>query len=187
MLTRRHALLALSAASCARKSEDMNSLAERYVKLILAIGHHDPNYVDAYYGPAEWKPAKQPIENLATEASALLDAIGQLTGGDMARQNFLLTQTRAAAARISLLRGEKLSFDKEAKALYDVKPVAPRSKRRSPVTAPSKTATPNSTPASPFQPTVSTGPSKPPSPRPAPERKSGSPTFPPTRPSRSSM
>lgn len=122
MLTRRHALLALSAASCARKSEDMNSLAERYVKLILAIGHHDPNYVDAYYGPAEWKPAKQPIENLATDASALIDAIGQFTGGDLARQNFLLTQTRAAAARISLLRGEKLSFDKEAKALYDVDP-----------------------------------------------------------------
>ena len=122
MLTRRYALLALSAASCARKSDDMNALAERYVKLILAIGHHDPNYVDAYYGPAEWKPAKQPIETLATEASTLIDAIGRVTGGDMARHNFLLTQTRAAAARISLLRGEKLSFDKEAKALYDVDP-----------------------------------------------------------------
>ena len=101
---------------------DMNTLAERYVKLILGIGNHDPNYVDAYYGPPEWKPATQPIENLATEASTLLDAIGQLTGGDLARQNFLLTQTRAAAARVSLLRGEKLSFDKEAKALYDVDP-----------------------------------------------------------------
>lgn len=124
MLTRRHALLALSSASCARKSADMNSLAERYVKLILGIGHHDPNYVDAYYGPAEWKPAKQPIETLATEASALLDPIVQLTGGDLARQNYLLTQTRAAAARISLLRGEKLSFDREAKALYGVDPPA---------------------------------------------------------------
>lgn len=122
MLTRRHALLALSAASCARKSVDMNTLAERYVKLILGIGNHDPNYVDAYYGPPEWKSATQPIENLATEASSLVDAIGQLTGVDLGRQNFLLTQTRAAAARIGLLRGEKLSFDKEAKALYDVDP-----------------------------------------------------------------
>src|SRR6187401_1201610 len=110
MLTRRHALLALSAASCGPNPEKMNALAERYVKLILAIGHHDPNYVDAYYGPPEWKPAKGPIEPLATEASTLADAIATQVGGDSYRQNYLLIQTRAAGARIRLLRGEKLSF-----------------------------------------------------------------------------
>jgi hypothetical protein len=124
MLTRRHALLALSAASCAPKPEQMNALAERYVKLILGIGHHDPNYVDAYYGPPEWKPAKAPIETLATEASTLGDAIGAQVGGDLYRQNYLLIQTRAAGARIRLLSGEKLSFDKEAIALYEVDPPA---------------------------------------------------------------
>ena len=102
MLTRRHAILATAAAAggCARKTTNMNDLAERYVKLILGIGHHDPNYVDAYYGPPEWKPAKQPLEQLATEASTLTDAIAQQTGGDLARQNYLVTQTRAAASRI---------------------------------------------------------------------------------------
>ena len=34
----------------------MNSVAEKYVKLVLNIGTIDPDYVDAYYGPAEWKP-----------------------------------------------------------------------------------------------------------------------------------
>ena len=34
---------------------DMNALAERYVRLVLALGQHDPDYVDAYYGPAEWR------------------------------------------------------------------------------------------------------------------------------------
>ena len=30
-------------------------LPERYVKLVLALGQHDADYVDAYYGPPEWR------------------------------------------------------------------------------------------------------------------------------------
>ena len=33
----------------------MTALAERYVKTVLALGQHDKDYVDAYYGPPEWK------------------------------------------------------------------------------------------------------------------------------------
>ena len=33
----------------------MNTIAERYVKLVLALGQHDADYVDAFYGPPEWK------------------------------------------------------------------------------------------------------------------------------------
>ena len=33
----------------------MDDLAERYVKLVLAVGVHDGDYVDAYYGPPEWR------------------------------------------------------------------------------------------------------------------------------------
>ena len=32
-------------------------LRRLYVKLVLAMGEHDTDYVDAYYGPAEWKDA----------------------------------------------------------------------------------------------------------------------------------
>src|SRR3989304_5197552 len=35
----------------------MNNIAEAYVKLVLKVGQHDADYVDAYYGPEEWKPA----------------------------------------------------------------------------------------------------------------------------------
>ena len=28
---------------------------QRYVRLVLAVGQHDPDYVDAYYGPPEWR------------------------------------------------------------------------------------------------------------------------------------
>ena len=34
----------------------MNNVAEKYVHVVLKIGKFDPDYVDAYYGPDEWKP-----------------------------------------------------------------------------------------------------------------------------------
>ncbi len=122
MLTRRHALLALTAAGCARNPSEMNSLAERYVKLILAIGEHDPNYVDAFYGPPEWKAPKRPIEQIAPEINKLSDEISRQVGGDLYRQNYLLVQSRAAFSRVRMLMGEKFSFDTEAEMLYEVAP-----------------------------------------------------------------
>ena len=35
----------------------LDPLAESYVKLVLAVGHHDALYVDAFYGPPAWKAA----------------------------------------------------------------------------------------------------------------------------------
>jgi hypothetical protein len=32
-----------------------DAAAEAYVKLVLGVGTHDPDYVDAYYGPPEWR------------------------------------------------------------------------------------------------------------------------------------
>ena len=57
----------------------MNQLAERYVHLVLAMGQHDADYVDAFYGPAEWKTAaekeKKPLDAIAAEATALREAV----------------------------------------------------------------------------------------------------------------
>src|SRR5688572_30233690 len=54
----------------------MNAFAESYVKLVLAFGQHDADYVDAYYGPAEWKKdaesAKVPLDQIRSRAQALL-------------------------------------------------------------------------------------------------------------------
>ena len=35
----------------------IDAMAKRYVKLVLRAGRHDPDLVDAYYGPAGWQPA----------------------------------------------------------------------------------------------------------------------------------
>lgn len=116
----------------------MTGLAERYVKLVLAVGQHDADYVDAYYGPPEWAPragdALRPLEALADEARALREAIGREAGpvedGDVegARRAYLRAQLRAVEARILMIQGERLSFDQESEALYDaVAPTHPES------------------------------------------------------------
>jgi hypothetical protein len=53
----------------AQASDGMNAVAERYAHLVLALGQHDPDYVDAFYGPTEWKTQ-------AEKEKKSLDAIG---------------------------------------------------------------------------------------------------------------
>jgi hypothetical protein len=110
----------------------MNDLAERYVRLVLAVGQHDADYVDAFYGPADWKDAaaheKRPLATLAADAAGLLDALPSARADDRdplvpLRREYLQGQLRAVAAKVQMLQGTVLSFDEESKALYDV--VAP--------------------------------------------------------------
>jgi hypothetical protein len=109
----------------------MDHLAEAYVKLVLAVGQHDPDYVDAYYGPEQWKPAagaaSRSISELRDETARLLDAISAapavLGPMDVLRRDYLLGQLRAVDARLRMLAGERFTFDEESRALYDA--VAP--------------------------------------------------------------
>jgi hypothetical protein len=136
-MKRRHRSAAWAAIACltafAHPVAAMSDLAERYVKLVLAVGVHDADYVDAYYGPPEWRTAatqaRRGVAELEADAAALLaelesralpsaaDEIEQL------RHRYLVTQTRSLAARLKMLRGERLTFDAESAALYDA--VAP--------------------------------------------------------------
>ncbi|HEX8680337.1 MAG TPA: amidohydrolase family protein, partial [Chthoniobacterales bacterium] len=57
------------------RPEPFGQIAEAYVKLVLAVGQHDSDYVDAYYGPPEWKAAaekqRQPLEAIGEQALKL--------------------------------------------------------------------------------------------------------------------
>ena len=121
-----------SAASPAR----LDSISEPYVKLVLAVGKHDADYVDAYYGPPEWKTASDAdtlaLPEIARQAAALigrLDSIPQYSDSLLRlRHSYLRTQLGALATRVSMLEGKKLTFDEESKALYDaVAPTHPES------------------------------------------------------------
>ena len=113
----------------------MNSIAEQYVRLALAIGQHDPDYVDAYYGPPEWRPAdgaKSSLDDLAKQAADLgadLERVPEPSEEiEALRHRYLATQLSAMSARLRMLGGERLSFDEESKALYDATaPVLPES------------------------------------------------------------
>jgi hypothetical protein len=109
----------------------MDPIAEAYVKLVLAVGEHDEDYVDAYYGPAAWRyavlgetPALPAIESRARE---LLDELETVEAGDdemlQLRREYLRSQIRALAGRARMLQGAEMSFDEESRALYDA--VAP--------------------------------------------------------------
>jgi len=119
----------------------MNQIAESYVKLALAAGRHDGDFVDAYYGPPEWKAEVDsttvPLAEIEQRATALiaqlgepLDAqLGESAGADTAeatqlrlRHAYLRKQLAAMVARVKMLQGTKVSFDDEARALYDVSP-----------------------------------------------------------------
>jgi hypothetical protein len=126
----------------------MNEIAEHYVKLVLAMGEHDPAYVDSYYGPPEWKAeaekAKRPLADIDADAAGLIDELGKIDSfvvvsispeerdrkielSDL-RHVYLVRQLQALRARVRMLSGTKMSFDEESQALYDaVAPTHPES------------------------------------------------------------
>ena len=119
-----------------RPAQTMNEIAEGYVKLVLGMGQHDPDYVDAYYGPAEWKKqaeaAKLPLDALGARAAELMARLSALDVPQdelpQLRRQYLERQLSALRARVRMLQGERLSFDEESKALYDaVAPTLPAS------------------------------------------------------------
>lgn len=103
----------------------LDQLAPRYVKLALLVGKHQDYYIDAYYGPSEWRDnaSKQPLPELAKQAELLLTDLKSANYPDnqQLRHDMLTVQTRSVQAFIAMLNGEKLSFDDESMALYDAK------------------------------------------------------------------
>ena len=104
----------------------LDSAGERFVHLALALGEHDPNFVDAYHGPAEWaeaaKAASAPLADLKAEAEALIAMLDEVAVPN-ARAAVLRKLTIAALTRIEMAGGKTFDFDTETLSLYDA--VAP--------------------------------------------------------------
>lgn len=133
------AAVVLLATSCASRppvsadaaSATLGQAAEAYVRLSLEIGEHEPGYIDAYYGPADWaaqaKAAKRPLPTLRTDVDALIARLQgvdntSLSALERRRKQLLIAQLTAAKTRMAMLAGEKLSFDDEAEGLYGIRP-----------------------------------------------------------------
>src|SRR3954471_2130184 len=74
----------------------MNAIAEQYVKLVLAVGQHDADYVDSFFGPPEWQAdarrIKRPLVDIDVDAASLMAAIPELADAD--RRDTLLVLRR---------------------------------------------------------------------------------------------
>jgi hypothetical protein len=109
----------------------MNTIAEEYVKLVLAVGRHDADYVDAYHGPDAWReqidreqPSLEKIKGMAERTREKLSMLPRPSEGiEALRYQYLQRQLESLSARVALLGGAKMTFDEESLALYDA--VAP--------------------------------------------------------------
>ena len=129
--------LVILAAGCVTKTPEpeitMDQLAESYVKLVLAVGQHDQDYVDAYFGPEAWKTEAQEaalsLSEIGERAGQTLDDLGALAPSagedemEALRHAHLTRSLESLIARVDLLSGRVMTFDEESRALYDA--VAP--------------------------------------------------------------
>ena len=126
--------------SCAKKeqkteAQQLNYLAENYVRLGLTIGLYDADFVDAYYGPDSLKPAiskssifpKDSLLNLVTELrSSLKNSTEKLNDSSKVRARWMSQQLLAFDRRIRIYSGEFKTFDEESKELFGISaPVYP--------------------------------------------------------------
>ncbi|HQY05909.1 MAG TPA: hypothetical protein PLQ52_07570 [Lacunisphaera sp.] len=126
------ALLVATPMLRADTSVAMNPIAESYVKLALAAGVHDGDFVDAYFGPPEWQAAataeKLPLPAILERIRALRARLAALDLAELEdmgrlRHEYLTKQLRAMEARLEMIGGRKFRFDEESSLLFDA--VAP--------------------------------------------------------------
>lgn len=119
-------------------NEKLNSLAEKYVRLGLAIGQYDNSFVDAYYGPDSLQPkttkaAVFPKDSLLASVDQLLTDMKTFIAGEkndtlINRAKWMSAQLVAYGRRIKIFSGEYASFDVESKDLFGVvAPIHPES------------------------------------------------------------
>ncbi len=107
----------------------LSEWASDYVNLVLAVGRHDGNFVDAYHGPKAWKQVAEageprPLAELRAESRRILEGVDQseLLPGEVLRRDYLLGMLGAVDTHLARLEGQRFSFDEEAEALYQVRP-----------------------------------------------------------------
>ena len=111
----------------------LDQIAENYVKLSLEIGLYDQDYIDAYYGPDEWRVTKSeekefPYEEINWKTTRLLHQLEDIDRSgfepiEEMRIKFLYKLLIAAKTKVEMITGGRIPFDEESRALFDA--VAP--------------------------------------------------------------
>lgn len=126
-------LLAVVISGCASvggsNSVSIDALARDYVRLALEIDAHESGYVDAYYGPEEWREAarRNPRERteLKLEADRIVAALGahaSAVGEQSQRARVMMANASSARFRLDMIDGKRAPFAEEAEALFALRP-----------------------------------------------------------------
>ena len=118
--------LATLTASCAprRPSTTLHDLAEAYVRITLQLAQHRPSLVDAWTGPASWRPGPRvPVAELRAALDALTVRAERIRPTDFdpteePRLSYLRGQLRALTIIARRLLGESTSFDEEVRLAF---------------------------------------------------------------------
>jgi len=126
-------LLIIACKEEVKQKISLDDIAEDYVRVVLQIGQYDSDFVDAYYGPDEWKPI--PISgNSVFQADTFIQVVDglrylvdnfdmtNLPENELVRLTMLQKQLLAVSTKVQMMGGTLFSFDEEAKRLYDAEP-----------------------------------------------------------------
>jgi hypothetical protein len=126
-------VLVLLVAGCAAigMRPVLDDAARDYVRLVLEIGTHEDGYVDAYYGPPEWKAEAEAhprtLPQLKAEADRIAAVLRQadaaaLPPAERRRNASLLAHVASARFRLDMISGTRAPFQEEAFRLFALRP-----------------------------------------------------------------
>ncbi len=126
--------ITLTAAACSERAAppaaiSLDSAAQAYLQLVLALAQHDPQFLVSYFGPqdARAQAAANPLEadEIARQARRTEAAIAAVAapedGIEARRRAYLRAQLLAVARRAETLDGEHLPFMQEAELVFGAK------------------------------------------------------------------
>jgi len=108
-------------------SAQLDPMAEQYVRLALALGEHDADYVDAYFGPEDWREAahsnSRDLADIAAEATQVAQQVRAIdtSGAEFLlrlRQDYIASHLESLATIAQMRDGAVLSFDEESQRVY---------------------------------------------------------------------
>jgi hypothetical protein len=104
---------------------NVDPISRAYLRLAFQIDQLVPGFIDAYFGPPEWRAADEadgaiPPSDLRHNAEALLRDVATIS--DELRREWLTKQVTAMLATLRRVEGETLPFEEELRLVYDIHP-----------------------------------------------------------------
>jgi hypothetical protein len=118
-------------ASAAERRTTLDEAAQDYVHLVLEIGAHEKDYVDAYFGPPQWRIEAEAhprnISELKAEADRIQSALSAMDTSaqqpmERRRKAWLKANVASARSRLDIIEGARFRFRDEATRLFALRP-----------------------------------------------------------------